>query len=190
MSRTGGWVATYTGRQFWPLDVRPEDISIHDIARALAFQCRFNGHLTAFYSVAEHSVRVSRALEDAGHNEETQMWGLMHDAPEAYIGDMVRPLKKSPGMEAYNATDVRILSAVADRFDLYPVVPAAVWKVDDALLHAEARDLMAPCPEKWWSEEVAHPEPIKPWSPEDAETAFLHRFVALGGQINMLPGAT
>lgn len=181
--RRGDWVATYTGRQFWPLDVRPEDLSIHDIARALAFQCRFNGHLMAFYSVAEHCVRVSKALELAGHDERTQLWGLLHDAPEAYIGDMVRPLKRGPGMEEYCRVDGRILLAVAERFGLDPVAPAAVWKMDDALLHAEARDLLAPCPEQWWSEEQAHPDPINPWTPEVAESRFLNRFVNLNNGI-------
>lgn len=179
--RNGGWVATYTGRQFWPLDVRPEDLSIHDIARALAFQCRFNGHLKAFYSVAEHSVRVSQACPPA-----FALWGLLHDAPEAYIGDMVRPLKRAPGMEEYCRADYRIIAAVAERFGL-PMppdgsdMPRVVAAADDALLHAEARDLLAPCPEQWWSAELAHPDPIQPWSPEEAETAFLNRFISLGG---------
>ena len=174
--RRGGWCATYTGMQFWPLDPRPEDICIEDIAHALALQCRFNGHTTEFYSVAEHSVRVSRACPPA-----FALWGLLHDAPEAYIGDMVRPLKRGPGMEEYCRADVRIMAAVAEVFGL-PMppdgadMPRVVAAADDALLHAEARDLLLPCPDQWWSEEQAHPEPVEAWSPHDAELAFLDRF--------------
>lgn len=174
--RRGDWVATYTGRQFWPLDVRPEDLSIRDIAHALALQCRFNGHVREFYSVAEHSVRVARIcpLEHA-------LWGLLHDAPEAYIGDMVRPLKKGPGMEEYCRIDERITAVVAERFGLTMPVPAAVWQADEAILHAEARDLLEPCPDQWWSAEQADPELITPWPPTVAEMSFLEMYARLTG---------
>lgn len=177
--RAGAWVATYTGRQFWPLDVRPEDLVLDDIAHALALQCRFNGHVREFYSVAEHSVRVSWVLEQGGQPVEIQLWGLLHDAPEAYIGDMVRPLKKSPGMEAYCRVDDEMLAVVAERFGLSLPVPAAVWQADDALLHAEARDLLNPCPDRWWSDAHAHPVKIAPVSPGSAEFMFVERFTQL-----------
>ena len=80
VARRGGWIQTYTGRQFWPLDPRIEDIDIHDIAHALSHQCRYSGHCLRFYSVAEHSVLLSHHV--AG---EHMLWALLHDAWEAYL---------------------------------------------------------------------------------------------------------
>src|ERR1700674_199080 len=77
----------------WPLE---EDVCIEDIAHSLSLLCRFTGHVKQFYSVGEHSVRVSYLCPP-----EYQLWGLLHDAGECYAGDVNRPLKYSPGMEAY-----------------------------------------------------------------------------------------
>src|ERR1019366_9954250 len=85
-----GAIRTYSGVRFKPLDPDPA-VGISDIAHALANQCRFGGHSSAFYSVAQHSVRVSEicAAEDA-------LWGLLHDASEAYLVDVPAPLKQLP----------------------------------------------------------------------------------------------
>lgn len=83
------WLQTFTNQAFFPNDPGSLYISKYDIAHSLAMQCRYNGHTKIFYSVAEHSVLVSHAVP-----EEDALWGLLHDAPEAYIGDMIRPLKK------------------------------------------------------------------------------------------------
>src|ERR1039457_118422 len=91
MDSFDGFIGTFSGLRFWPLDPNPEKILIDDIAHALAHQCRFGGHASRFYSVAEHSVHVSRLCppEDA-------LWGLLHDASEAYLVDLPRPLKQLP----------------------------------------------------------------------------------------------
>ncbi len=88
-----GWIQTFTGRRFWPLGARAGDVDVRDIAHALALKCRFNGHCRVFYSVAEHSVRVSRVMEVGGRK--MAMWGLMHDAAEAYLADLGGPIKKA-----------------------------------------------------------------------------------------------
>jgi uncharacterized protein len=88
-TRTGDWIQTYTGKQFWPLSPLPEDIVIEDIAHALSMQCRFGGHVRTFYSVAQHSVHVSLLVEP-----QYALWGLLHDAAEAYLVDLPRPIKK------------------------------------------------------------------------------------------------
>src|SRR5271165_7548492 len=88
-NRKGDWIQTYTGRVMYPLDPRPEEINIIDIAHALSNLCRFTGHVRTFYSVAEHSVRVSQHCDP-----KDALWGLLHDASEAYLADMSRPMKR------------------------------------------------------------------------------------------------
>src|SRR4051812_30250690 len=84
--RVGNWMQTFTGRQFWPVDPRADEIAIEDIARALAMTCRFGGHVRFHYSVAQHSFLVSLVC-----SPEHALWGLLHDASEAYLGDVVWP---------------------------------------------------------------------------------------------------
>jgi hypothetical protein len=88
MKRKGDWMQTYTGRQFWPIDPRADEIDIVDIAHALSQQCRFAGHCKSFYSVATHSWHTSNVC-----NSENALWGLLHDAAEAYLVDLPTPIK-------------------------------------------------------------------------------------------------
>lgn len=180
--RNGDWMQTYTGRQFWPLDPRPEDVHIEDIAHALAMLCRFGGHATAFYSVAQHSVLVSRIV-----SQEYALVGLLHDAAEAYIGDMIRPLKHGTKMYEYRRAEERVSGAIAERYDLPwdglgMILGAAVTAADNVALATEARDVMggqraAP----WGLRESPLHERIRPYGPETAERAFLARFKQLTG---------
>jgi len=82
------WIQTYTGKKFWAFDAAIADICIEDIAHALAMRCRFGCHCKEFYSVAQHSVIVSHHLPP-----ELKLWGLLHDATEAYLPDVPRPQK-------------------------------------------------------------------------------------------------
>ena len=82
------WIITASGKRFYLRRPTPADIDAGDVAHALAHICRFNGHTREFYSVAQHSILVSRLLPD-----ELKLAGLLHDAAEAYCGDMVKPLK-------------------------------------------------------------------------------------------------
>jgi len=84
-------IQTFTGKKFWPLVPRAEDICIEDIAHSLSLKCRFGGHCGMFYSVAQHSVLVSELLEPS--TESTLLWGLLHDAAEAYLPDFSAPIK-------------------------------------------------------------------------------------------------
>jgi len=88
------WIATYTGGRFYPLDPRPEDVCIADIAHSLSQICRFNGQTLQFYSVAQHSVLVSKLLGQGGPSPIHEFMGLKHDAAEAYLCDLVRPIKR------------------------------------------------------------------------------------------------
>ena len=166
------WSQTYSGRLFFPLEPRPADIDIVDIAHSLALQCRFNGHCRPFYSVAEHSVRVSRILGGA-----ERLWGLLHDAAEAYISDLPRPLKATaPG---FRAAEDRLLEVIVTRFGLEWPMPAAVAQADDVLLATEMRDLMAPPTAPWPLAAAPLADTIVPVGHEDAERMFLERFAEL-----------
>ncbi len=182
--RIGGWVQTWSGRAFYPLDPRPEDLDIGDIAHALSYLCRFGGHCTHFYSVAEHCVRVSRAIEDHGGTREEAFAGLMHDAAEAYIGDMTRPLKQAPELAGYKLVEQLIEAAIAERFRLPRVMPPIVKRFDLVLLSTEKRDLMdafrAESLGAWDSDSIkALPGRIEPYTRDCAMGMFLGRFVRL-----------
>ena len=158
-------------------DPRPEEINVIDIAHSLANQCRYAGHCREFYSVAQHSVIVSRIVP-----LEFQLWGLLHDAAEAYLVDLPRPLKRFSAIgDAYRVVERRLMLAVCERFGLENDEPWCVHVADDVALMTEKRDLM---PGLWKWRETAQPlvETIKPQSPAEAEGEFLGRAGELGIQ--------
>lgn len=174
--RAGNWMQTYTGRAFYPLDPRPEEISELDIAHALSHICRFGGHSTRFYSVAEHSILVSRSV-----SEENALYGLLHDAAEAYLGDMIRPLKLS--MPDYVKAEQRVLAVIFAKHGLTGPIPDEVKEADERILVDERQFLMAPPPQPWT---FGGPR-IRPlgveitgYTPEFAERAFIARWQELG----------
>ena len=134
---------TYTGRDFVLDAPSRRDVSILDIAWALSRICRFGGHVLApHYSVAEHSVRVSRVVRDGGGTPAEVLHALLHDAAEAYIGDVVWPLKHLPEMAGYRALEARVEAEVFASFGLPPELPAVVKRADLILLATEKRDLV------------------------------------------------
>lgn len=175
---SGDWFLTFTGKKFYPVDPRLEDICIEDIARSLSNQCRFAGHVMAgFYSVAQHSLIVSREVP-----REHALWGLLHDAAEAYCQDIIRPLKKHPDLEGYRHIEARLEAAIAARFQLPLPMPACVKEADDRALMTERRDLLANQKSSPWScKAEPFPDRIVPMRPEYAEAGFLGRFKELTG---------
>ncbi len=174
------FIETYTGRRFFPLAPVSDDIDIRDIAHALSQQCRFSGHTTEFYSVAEHSVRVSELLEEWGCSTEIQLWGLMHDASEAYLVDIPLPLKHTDAFAGYRVAETRLMAAICRRFGMSVAEPERVRTADVVMLATEARDLMPFLAEHWASlRSRPHPTKIEPWSPETAERVFLKRYERL-----------
>ena len=166
------WIETYTGRRFYVTQPRAQDVCIEDIAHALSNLCRFCGHVREFYSVAQHCVLASTicAPEDA-------LAGLLHDAAEAYVMDMTRPLKHSPGMQAFRDAERRVTEAIAEHFGIDPQEPASVKLADVRLLVSERRDLLR-ADQSWQRTEGIEPiaGPIVPWYPRVAEQAFLTRY--------------
>lgn len=165
----GDWMQTFTGQQFYALDPRPEDIDSRDIARALSMQCRFNGHVNKFYSVAEHCVLLSFAVSPPN-----ALWALLHDATEAYVGDMVRPLKKH--MPDYVAVEDRLMGVIAERFGLSGEIPAEVHEADSRILLTERDALMNPS-SHLWAVDGLPPLPVNifAWYPKLAEEMYLRR---------------
>ena len=177
MKRIGGWMQTYTGRQFWPIDPRADEICIADIAHALANQCRFAGHCLSFYSVAQHSLIVSCICDP-----EDALWGLLHDAAEAYLVDLPRPIKRFSDLGArYREVESALMAIVCKRFGLPVHEPESIKKADNVAVVTEMRDLMSRPPALW--AEARNSDPlaaiILPLSPKDAEMEFLRRFAEL-----------
>jgi uncharacterized protein len=176
----GPYLQTVSGRWVNPFDPDPEQVDAGDIARALANLCRFGGHSRHFYSVAQHSVIVSRLVEERGGDAGDAFAALMHDATEAYLGDMPHPLKhRSPLGAAYKAAEDNLESAIRDRFAIKPDVPE-IKRVDRALLAAERRVFSA---ETWQWPELEGVEPLEieltAWPPDEAARAFAERYAEL-----------
>jgi hypothetical protein len=169
--RVGDWIQTYTGRAFYPLDPRPEEICIEDISHALAHLCRYGGHSLRFYSVAEHCVLLSRAVPRHA------LWALLHDASEAYLCDLPRPTKRM--LPGYAEMEARILSAIARRFGLTEEIPQEVKDADLRILSDERRQVMASPPQPWATDAEPLGVQVNCWPPERAECEFLARFVSI-----------
>lgn len=181
VNRGNAWIQVFSGGRVWPLDLRPEDIRIEDVARSLAVMPRFTGHTRCGpYSIAQHSVLVSRHCDP-----EDALTGLLHDAPEYVLTDLPSPLKKCDAMEAYRRAEDQAWRTVARKFGLPEEMPASVHTADVLLLATEARDLMSPLHPEWSICEAngypVLPERIRPWSWRKAERRFLRRFRELTG---------
>jgi 5'-deoxynucleotidase YfbR-like HD superfamily hydrolase len=176
----GPYLQTVSGRWVNPFDPDPAQLDAGDIARALANQCRFGGHSRVFYSVAQHSVIVSRLVEERGGDVEDVFAALMHDAAEAYLGDMPHPLKhRSPLGAAFKAAEDHLEQAIRDRFGIKPGVPE-IKQADRALLATERRAFSA---ETWHWPELDGVEPLDleliAWSPDKAADEFAKRYADL-----------
>lgn len=171
MVRTGDWMTTYTGKQFWPLDPRPEEVDIEDIAHALSLVCRFGGHCREFYSVAQHCCYVAEVM---GTLEPSfRLHALLHDAAEAYIGDMIRPMKRS--CPEYTEAEHKVQKAIRKAFDI-SYEPKSVKWCDEVVLRNEHRDVMSD-DRIWAVDAIGGPDVrIVPISSIVAEAQFLKKY--------------
>lgn len=177
---SGPYLQTVSGRWVNPFDPDPGQIELADISRALANQCRFGGHCRTFYSVAQHCVVVSDLIEAQGGSAEDALAALMHDAAEAYLGDLPHPIKHRSSLGAAFIEAERPLErAIRARFEI--AEPSAQIKaIDRAVLATERRAFSA---EMWHWPELEGVEAIdlelEAWSPDEAAAAFLRRFEEL-----------
>jgi hypothetical protein len=176
MNGRGDWLQTYTGKKFHPLDPRPEDICIEDIAHALALICRYNGHCKFPYSVAQHSLLMSWWGKI---NDIDRRWLLLHDAAEAYISDVPSPIK--PMLSEFSRIEHNIMEVIAAKFELGKPDMNFIKFADLAMLATEKRDVLNPGGPAWgiWLPEPAACK-IHQWPWWEAEWQFLRESWELG----------
>ena len=179
------WIVTYTGKRFYPLAPRAEDVDIRDIAHALSLTCRFSGHTPWLYSVAQHSVLCATLVP-----QELRIHALLHDAAEAYLFDAARPIKGRIYLDASGNADT--LDSLDDMVDVEETIDCAVYealgidniraddwlhvlRADAEMLSAEADRFFSPR-EDWML--TAPPADVRIVQAEPAETerSFLRAF--------------
>lgn len=171
-----GRIGTFTGRWFFPLNPKSEDINALDICHSLSNQSRFTGHTREFYSVAEHSCRVHDILP-----KEYKLWGLLHDATEAYLVDLPAPLKEIEQLKIFKEIENKIMTVICEKFNLEPEMPEIVHEADKILLYTEIRDLMM-----FQSNQNGYKpleEIIYPWNPIKAKSEMMYRMERLGIEV-------
>lgn len=162
------FVSTFMGHRFYPLEPCIDDVDIEDIAHGLAYQCRFNGQTSSFYSVAQHSLLVASIVPPA-----LRLSALLHDAAEAYLGDIVKPLKML--VPQFSVIEKQVAAIISERFDAHDLEDPRIKAADLILLATEKRDLMPRSVEAWSSITGISPlvEPIVAQVPEVAKAQFL-----------------
>jgi hypothetical protein len=161
-------ILTAAGHYFNFVDLKDNVVSLYDIAQALSHICRFTGHTREFYSVAQHSVLVSRIV-----SPKHARIALYHDAAEAYLGDVSRPLKSL--LPDYQAIERRVQADILKKLGLPEEIPEEVKKADRILLATEQRDLMPAHYDVWpvIADIEPLPDRIEPWAPWDAYRCFV-----------------
>jgi len=152
------WMQTFLGNKFTFDIPRSQDIEIEDIAHSLAMQCRFNGHVKEFYSVGDHCLRVASRVSTPN-----KLWGLMHEAAETYMSDIITPFKYHWRWRHFlKSMEERILKVVAEKYGLPWPVPGEVKEVDRRIWATEQRDLRNKPRFEWSTDVEPYPECIVP----------------------------
>ena len=175
----GPYIELISGKLFYFLDAKETDFVIQDIAHALSNTCRYTGHCSKFYSVAEHSVLVSKLLSGT----EFELAGLLHDAAEAYLPDVASPIKQY--LPDYNALEDKLMATISSKWGFeYPLHPA-VKHCDLVMLSTEAHYLIPSKGNSWdlweYRKRPHVDDGIKPScvEPRVAKSLFLDRFYEL-----------
>lgn len=170
---TGPTIMLASGHLFDFLDPHGSDFTIDDVAHGLSLVCRYTGQCRRFYSVAEHSLLVSDIATDYPYE------ALLHDAAEAFIGDVTRPLKQL--LPEYKRIEAVVEDAVIERFGLDPNYRASVKAADLRVLAAEQAQVMAPGTADWAAKAGIKPAPVvvQFLAPEVAKHRFLERYERL-----------
>ena len=137
------YIRTYTGKEFYPMDPKPEAIDIRDIAHALSLVCRGNGHVNRFFSVAQHCINCAMEAEARGCSQRVILACLVHDASEAYMSDVPRPFKQF--LDEYLAQEECLLEVVYGKFLGSPLSEEeqkTIKQIDDDMLYFDLRELL------------------------------------------------
>lgn len=178
------WMQTLSGKRFEAYNPHEDQICIEDIAHALSMLCRFNGHIEKFYSVADHSVRCSHIVAPGFELE-----ALLHDAVEAYIGDMPSPVKRGQ-REFINLEETIYEAAIAHKFGLPPKMSPEVKKADLQMLKLEKKFLIKDYGYDWHLDDIEVPEyitRITPLTMNQGKVLFLSRFEELTQERGVVP---
>ena len=159
----------YSGKLVDPFNVQASEIEINAIAHQLALINRFNGATTVPYSVAEHCIHVSYRVPPR-----YALYGLLHDASEAFMGDVVWPMKRSGHFEFYRTEEKKLQAKIYAKFGLHPAEPEIVNTVDKGLAFVEGSALVP-----GWSPKEKPPTIFPCWSWQEAEEKYLNRFEEL-----------
>lgn len=165
--RKGDYMTTYTGQKFWPLDPRAEEVHLEDIAHALSRICRFNGHIRSHYSVAQHAVIVSHLVPKSLAFE-----ALHHDDAEAYLADLVRPVKKH--IHQYMEYESELEEVIAERLGLIYTTASFIHDIDTRIVADEAEALFLHVP-SWTKDYQKIGVRIRPVPAFIAKRLYLHR---------------
>ena len=131
-------IITYTKRNMSPLEPKPDDISIYDIAHSLSYMCRANGHMRSFFSVAQHCINCCYEAKNLGLSERLQLAALLHDASEAYLADITRPVKHN--LSRYLEIEKALQSLIYQLFgigELTDEEQEIIDEIDNTMLHHE-----------------------------------------------------
>jgi hypothetical protein len=171
------FIETYTGRAFYPLAPNIEAVSIIDIAHALANQCRYSGHTAFFYPTAQHCCLLAGYVVKTGGRAIDALQILMHDAAEAYLIDMPRPVKQH--MPVFRQWDHSINKVIRSWMD-WDNLPIPTWQdeLDSRIIADERAQLMSRSGNDWGHQMAPLGVRIEPWTPEEAEKAFLIQYAA------------
>ena len=175
---TTDYVSTFSGNRFYPLRPHIDQVAIEDIAHGLAYQCRFNGQTKTFYSIAQHSLIVASLVPPP-----LRLAALLHDAAEAYLGDMVKPLKVL--LPEFAALEDKVTAIIAATYGIDFSDYAPIKRADLVALATEKRDLMPHSAERWAYLDGIAPLPgiIVAMDPGEAKLCFLQRFHELTGDV-------
>lgn len=133
------FMMTQSGVHVTPLTPNAEQIFIEDIAHALSHLCRANGHTKYFYSVGQHCINCALEAKARGLSKKMQLTALLHDASEAYMADLIRPVKQF--MPEYSVIEDKLLAVILNKYGLDAKLPIEVKQIDDAMLYMEFKIL-------------------------------------------------
>lgn len=185
------WIETYTGRHVNPLQLKPEDIDIKDIAHSLSMLCRFVGHCKWLYTVGQHSIHVANLVDGArGINQDwtlekhnrTCLAALLHDGGEVYLSDLSRPVKHSGLFKQYRELEKVVTGRIMERYGCTGVDWGLIKRMDDTMLATEAAHLMFSGGSGWYLPEPALSHDVPKMDAEEVEELFTERFFRYGGK--------